>query len=70
MPDGFCPSGKFIVMGNSDYRQSLPVQFFKQPENRLGIGCIEISRRFVGKKQPGIIDQSTGDRHPLHLAAG
>jgi hypothetical protein len=46
------------------------VQSFKQIEDPSGSGLVQIAGRFVGQQEPGITDQSPGQRHALLLSTG
>lgn len=58
------------IVGDNDYRAAILMQFLEYAHNFLRRSGIQRSRWFIRKNQSGLMHNSSGNRHPLLLAAG
>ena len=67
-PLGSC--GDVIFMGHEHQRDPLCMEFIKQVEHIVGGAGIQCSGGFIRQQQAGLVDDGSGDRDTLLLAAG
>src|SRR5262245_40291881 len=57
-------------MSNDHNGSALSIQIRKQRENLISRLRVQCAGRFIGKNQGWVIDEGSGDGHPLLLSAG
>ena len=55
------------IVGHDDEGQTRGMERFEKTEHLEAGRAVQVARGFVGQKEPGLVDQRPGDRHPLAL---
>jgi len=65
-----CRPAKNLVMSYDHDGEPFLVELSEQADDGFARGTVEISGRFIGQNERGVVYEGARDRHSLHFASG